>query len=310
MTRLNQPEIPSQSGDSIRSFMLAMGRFPLLEAHEEIELGRVIQANLAIMEKLHSPTAAKQCPEYLGAQRQMLAAKQRMINCNLRLVVSVAKKYQKRGLEFQVLIQEGAIGLARAAELYDPSKGFKFSTYSYWWIRQAISRAVLNDADEIRLPIHMSEKINRVKKATNILRQELNRLPTKLEIADRLEMTVDQVEAILASKPRTISLHIKVGKEEDTELGYLLEDTSFPKPEDIIQGEFDRAELEAMSRCLTPNEWTIVKLRFGVDDGTERTLAEVGRVMNMSRERVRQIQQKAMRKLKARAKAKSQYGDR
>ncbi|MGF1521031.1 MAG: RNA polymerase sigma factor, RpoD/SigA family [Leptolyngbyaceae cyanobacterium] len=300
--------------DAVGAFFKEMARYPLLKPTEEIELARQVRF-LGEIEELREqwlkeqgrlPNAAEIADAFGLTDAQMRqklyhgrAAKRRMIRSNLRLVVSIAKRYLNRGVPFLDLIQEGALGLNRATEKFDPDKGYKFSTYAYWWIRQGITRTIANDARTIRLPIHIVEKLNKLKKAHRELRRELQRNPTEAELAKSLDMAPDQLRSLQQVRRRSLSLNHRVGKGEDTELMELLEDGNTQSPESKISESMMRHEITSvLAEVLTEREKDIITLRYGLATGETHTLEEVGGMFNLSRERVRQIQTKAMRKLR------------
>ncbi len=304
----------SSGDDAVGAFFKEMARYPLLKPDEEIELARQVRIILELEERseqlsesLNRRPLLAELAESFGCTEKQLkqrlqkarAAKRRMIRSNLRLVVSIAKRYLNRGVPFLDLIQEGALGLNRAAEKFDPDKGYKFSTYAYWWIRQGITRTIANDARTIRLPIHIVEKLNKLKKAHRELRKELQRTPTESEVAAALDMTPDQLRALQQVQRKSLSLNHRVGKGEDTELMELLEDNHALSPESQISESMMRQEIsDVLTEVLTEREKEIIALRYGLTTGETHTLEEVGRIFQLSRERVRQIQTKAMRKLR------------
>ncbi len=298
--------------DSIRVYLQEIGRIRLLRPDEEIELARKI-ADLLQLEELaaqfeadhgHFPDTKEwailvDMPLIKFRRRLMLGrrAKEKMVQSNLRLVVSIAKKYMNRGLSFQDLIQEGSLGLIRAAEKFDHEKGYKFSTYATWWIRQAITRAIADQSRTIRLPVHLYETISRIKKTTKTLSQEFGRKPTEEEIAESMEMTIEKLRFIAKSAQLPISLETPIGKEEDSRLGDFIE-ADIENPEQDVAKNLLREDLEGVLATLSPRERDVLRLRYGLDDGRMKTLEEIGQIFDVTRERIRQIEAKALRKLR------------
>ncbi|NEP14493.1 MAG: RNA polymerase sigma factor, RpoD/SigA family [Symploca sp. SIO1A3] len=304
----------TSSDDNVGAFFKEMARYPLLKPEEEVELAHNVKFLVTIdqlQERLQEelrrkPTKAEVAKAANFTESQLAyrlyqgrVAKRKMIRSNLRLVVSIAKRYLNRGVPFLDLIQEGALGLNRAAEKFDPEKGYKFSTYAYWWIRQAITRTIANDARTIRLPIHIVEKLNKLKKAQRELKQKLQRNPTELELAEALEINRGNLRHLLQLRRRSLSLNHRVGKGEDTELVDLLEDNELRLPEEQMNESMMQQEIwDVLSDVLTEREKDVISLRYGLASSEPYTLEEVGGMFNLSRERVRQIQSKAMRKLR------------
>ena len=250
------------------------------------------QGTAAWAERLGVSAAELQQQLYRGRR-----AKERMIQANLRLVVAVAKKYQNRGMELLDLVQEGTLGLERGVEKYDPTRGFRFSTYAYWWIRQGITRAIATQSRTIRLPVHVTEKLNRIKKAQREIAARLGRTATLHDLAQELGLSEELVRQTLLRVPRSVSLDTRVGQDQDTELGDLLED-GLPTPEQRLTRETLHDDLEELLGELSGREASVIRLRYGLDDDTPQTLAEIGRCLDLSRERVRQIESRALHKLR------------
>ncbi len=262
--------------DPVRMYLKEIGKVPLLTAEEEIELSKQMEEGGEV-----------------GKQAQ-----KRLAEANLRLVVSIAKRYVGRGMLFLDLIQEGNLGLIKAVEKYDYRKGFKFSTYATWWIRQAITRAIADQARTIRIPVHMVETINKLIRVSRQLLQELGREPTPEEIAKEMNMSVDRVREILKIAQEPVSLETPIGEEEDSHLGDFIQDDNVPVPADAAAFTLLKEQLDEVLGTLTEREQKVLRLRFGLDDGRARTLEEVGKEFNVTRERIRQIEAKALRKLR------------
>ena len=259
--------------DPVKVYLKEIGRVPLLTPEEEIELAERM---------------AKGDPY----------ARKRLSEANLRLVVSIAKRYVGRGMQFLDLIQEGNLGLIKAVEKFDHTKGFKFSTYATWWIRQAITRAIADQARTIRIPVHMVETINKVKKVNSQLLHENGHEPTNEQIAEKLEMPVEKVREIMRVAQEPVSLETPIGEEEDSHLGDFIPDEDAPAPSDVASHTMLKEQLAEVLATLTPREEKVLRLRFGLEDGRSRTLEEVGKEFNVTRERIRQIEAKALRKLR------------
>ena len=297
--------------DPVRMYLKEIGKVPLLTADEEIELARKMEAGakaaekIAELEKEREDAAKKRQDEIdkeLAELQKDIAggedAKKKLAEANLRLVVSIAKRYVGRGMLFLDLIQEGNLGLIKAVEKFDYSKGYKFSTYATWWIRQAITRAIADQARTIRIPVHMVETINKLIRVSRQLLQELGREPLPEEIAAEMKMPVERVREILKISQEPVSLETPIGEEEDSHLGDFIQDDNVPVPADAAAFTLLKEQLVEVLSTLTDREQKVLRLRFGLDDGRARTLEEVGKEFNVTRERIRQIEAKALRKLR------------
>ena len=291
---------PAASADLVRVYLREIGRVALLTAADEVDLAKRVEAGVFAAERLDQTSDLP-----LEMRRDLLAivgdgqrAKQRLIEANLRLVVSIAKRYSGRGLPFLDLIQEGNLGLIRAVEKFDYTRGFKFSTYASWWIRQAVSRAVADQARTIRIPVHMVETVNRILRAQRMLVQTLGRDPTAAEIAERVDLPAERVAEIKRLAMEPVSLHSPVGEEEGSELGDLIEDSESVPPPELVAGGLLQSHVEAVLGHLGEREREVVRMRYGLTDGEPRTLEEVGKAFGVTRERVRQIEAKSLAKLR------------
>ncbi len=288
--------------DPVRMYLKEIGKVPLLSPEEEIELAEKMSAGNLAQEQLESMEGEELPPETAKELKAMVKAgeraKQQLAEANLRLVVSIAKRYVGRGMLFLDLIQEGNLGLIKAVEKFDYTKGYKFSTYATWWIRQAITRAIADQARTIRIPVHMVETINKVIRVSRQLLQELGHDPSPEEISAEMGMPVDKVREILKIAQEPVSLETPIGEEEDSHLGDFIPDEGASEPSEAASFTLLKEQLVEVLSTLTPREEKVLKLRFGIEDGRTRTLEEVGKEFNVTRERIRQIEAKALRKLR------------
>ena len=314
MSATQQPKPSSLSEDLTRTYLHEISRVPLLTQEQEIVLGKQVQKMMTLLtqkeqleKKLGLEPTLKQWANAVGLStdelnqvlRQGKQAKKKMIEANLRLVVSVAKKYQQRNLEFLDLIQEGSIGLKRGVEKFTPSRGYRFSTYAYWWIRQAITRAIYQQSRTIRLPIHVTEKLNKIKKTQRELSQKLGRIATISEVADELDLKLDVIRQCLKVNRQPLSLDLQVGEDGETELSQIIKDELTTSPGDYATQNLMRQDVRAMLQELKPKEREVLYLRFGLEDGEEWSLAKIGVRLNLSRERIRQLESKALARLRS-----------
>ncbi len=287
--------------DSVRMWLREIGRTPLLRFDDEVKLAKRYETGERAKARCREMAGKLDDEEKTRLNRIILVgdrAKESLVGANLRLVVAIAKKYSGRGMSFPDLIQEGNIGLIRAVEKFDYRKGFKFSTYATWWIRQAITRAIADHSRTIRIPVHMVETINRLMKVSNQLQQDLGRDPTTEEIANEMGVTVDRVMEISRVAPEPLSLETPIGEEDDSHLADFIQDQAAVSPDDAANHIILREQIIQVLDTLTDRERDVIKLRFGLDDGYPRTLEEVGKKFNVTRERIRQIESKALKKLR------------
>ena len=308
---------PRLSGDSVRSYLRDIGRIPLLEHDEEILLGRKVQKLMELEEQMKELSLdeqglaeAKDVPlkQIKRELREGKKAKEAMVTANLRLVVSVAKKYTKRNMELLDIIQEGTIGLVRGVEKFDPGRGYKFSTYAYWWIRQGITRAIAEKSRAIRLPIHVTENLNKLKKAQRELSQMNGYMPSVFQLSDHLELTVDDIKDLMCKARQPTSLEIKIGENRDTALIDLLEDET-QLPEKILERQCIKEDMRELIADLPEMQAAVISMRYGIGDEVlePMSMTAIGQLLNMSRDRVRTLEHKALRELKERSDMVSEY---
>ena len=305
---------PKISGDSVRAYLKDIGRIPLLEHDEEILLGRQVQRLMALEEKRtelekqfdrkvdDSELSQHFDHDYKAVRRELRAgkkAKDKMVSANLRLVVSVAKKYTKRNMELLDIIQEGTIGLIRGVEKFDPGRGYKFSTYAYWWIRQGITRAIAEKSRAIRLPIHVTENLNKLKKAQRELSQQNGYMPTVFQLSDYMELSVDEIKDLMCKARQPTSLEIKIGENRDTALIDLLEDET-QLPDFLLENKFMKENLRSLIDDLPEMQAAVISMRYGIGDEIHEpmSMTAIGQVLNMSRDRVRTLEHKGLKMLR------------
>ena len=293
-----------RTDDPVRMYLKDIGNIPLLDLETETELANTVVNGREAIEKINDfdngliDLTDSEEAKYRKLAEDAYFAKNKLVDSNLRLVVSIAKRYTGRNLPFLDLIQEGNMGLIKAVEKFDYTKGYKFSTYATWWIRQAITRAIADQARTIRIPVHMVETINKLIRTSRLLLQRMGREPSPEEIAEELEMPVERVMEIQKIAQDPVSLETPIGEEDDSHLGDFIQDDDSPAPQDAAAYTMLKEQLEEVMNTLTPREAKVLKLRFGLEDGKARTLEEVGREFDVTRERIRQIEAKALRKLR------------
>ncbi len=291
--------------DSVKIYLKQIGQVALLSSEEETKLAVQMGDAQAAKEALENPDLSKEAREaYQAVYNQGMKARKRLIEANLRLVVSIAKKYVNKGMQFLDLIQEGNMGLMKAVEKFDYTKGFKFSTYATWWIKQSITRAIADQARTIRIPVHMVETINKAGRVSRQLLQELGREPTPDEIAEKMGVPVEKINEIQKISQDPVSLEKPIGEEEDSKMIDFIEDNDTPSPSALSEATMLNDKLNEVLATLTPRENEVIRRRYGLDDGKPKTLEEVGREFNVTRERIRQIEAKALRKLRHPGRAK------
>jgi len=301
--RLSEVDLDDQTpamGDSVHTYMKSIGRTSLLTAEQEVDLAKRIEAGLFAEHKLETATgldeAYRRDLELIAADGRR--AKAHMLEANLRLVVSVAKKYSDRGLSLLDVVQEGNLGLIRAVEKFDYTKGYKFSTYAMWWIRQAIQRGFADSARTIRLPVHVLEMLSKLSRVERDMHQKLGREPTPEELAVELDRTPDQIEELLRTSRQPISLDSTIGEDGETSIGDLIEDVDAPEASELVDRQLMAEQLRSALDALTPREATIMAMRFGLYDGNPHTLDEIGRALGLTRERIRQLEKQSLSKLR------------
>ena len=309
---------PKATGDSVRAYLRDIGRVPLLEHDEEILLGRKVQRLMEIktVQEELEVDSREDLAKVLGISTKQLRremrdgekAKEKMVTANLRLVVSVAKKYTKRNMELLDIIQEGTIGLVRGVEKFDPGRGYKFSTYAYWWIRQGITRAIAEKSRAIRLPIHVTENLNRLKKAQRELSQLNGQMPNVFELADHLELTVDEIKDLMCKARQPTSLEIKIGENRDTALIDLLEDET-QLPDMLLEKQCVKEDIRELIGDLPEMQAAVISMRYGIGEEVLEPLSmtAIGQILNMSRDRVRTLEHKALRALRGKSDLISEY---